>query len=68
MDSAKENLLQARDRKLKQLRLQLGQSRAWDTQVLELLEDLAHDNLRLRRAYSEIKRQVDQLSQEKMTV
>lgn len=50
-----------RDAQLRNLRLQAGQDSAWKTQMVELVEELNRDTLKLRIAYGKVLVEVQSL-------
>ena len=66
MDS-KKSLKDQRDGKLRILRLQSNQSSMWQGQLLELVEELNNDCLKLRVAYGQLLKDVETLKAENIT-
>ncbi len=57
----KISLKDQRERKLSGLRNNVGQATAWQNQLIELLDELNHDNLLLRRGHLQLKCDMDEL-------
>jgi hypothetical protein len=67
MDTAKTKA-EMRNSKLFNLRKQAGQTSAWQIQILEVVEDLARENVLFRREIVLLKTEVNDLKGEKVTV
>jgi hypothetical protein len=68
MDTAKQTAVQMRTSKLKTLRVQAGQTSAWQVSILEVVEELARENVLFRREIIGLKTEVSQLKNERITV
>lgn len=66
MDS--QQLKTERQKTLNSLRLNANQSSAWQTQLLNFVEELNRDNLKLRAGYGQLKRELDTLKEERVVV
>ncbi len=68
MDSKVTTKKELRANKLKALYNNAGQTTAWQTQALEFVGELNHDILRLIQHVAVLRREMDEMKQEKVSV